>query len=198
MSEKTLNKYIEDVSSSAATPGGGNVAGVVNSLACSLMLMSLRIALLKKDPDNVFGRELEKEVESIKKLSLELASRDSLYFNELMKNYKKGGEELNDSLKKSAVVSLDISEAALELVRKIKSIEIQKFKNIITDVGISLQLASAAFKSGVMNYKINISALKEPAGDLEEKEKKFSSDFNQIFPVLKEKIDRIINKSNVS
>ncbi len=194
MLDDKLLKYIESVASDSSTPGGGNVAGVINSLGCALMLMSLRIAVLKKDKRDPDALQTEKELESLKEKSLCLAREDSRIFSKVMKYWKEGGSSLHRAIKESAEVSLDISEAAFILVSIIEKQELNRFKNIITDVGIALELARAAYESGIMNFKINCAGLQEPSGrHLKEKEKIISAEFNKKFPALRNSVKKIIN-----
>ncbi len=161
MLKESLNKYIEDLSSSRPTPGGGSAAAVVNALACSLMLMSLRIAVLKKDPSDINGRKKEKELLKLKDSSLNLAEQDSLFFAEVIKNWKRKGKELEKSLRNSALVSLKISRAAMSLIDLINTQELKDYVNIMSDVAISVRFASSAFESGIINCRINLSSMSE-------------------------------------
>jgi formiminotetrahydrofolate cyclodeaminase len=70
----SLKSYIDKVASSAGTPGGGNVIATVNSLAASLMLMSLRIAILKKESDSAEALKFEQKLFDIKEKSQDLSS----------------------------------------------------------------------------------------------------------------------------
>ncbi len=193
MLDDKLLKYIEDVSSDASTPGGGNVAGVINSLGCALMLMSLRIAVLKKNKTDSEALNTEKELNMLKDRSLCLAREDSCLFSKVMKYWREGGSSLQNALEESAKVSLDISEAAVLLISIIEKQDLKRFKNIITDVGIALELARAAYESGMLNFKINYDGMKKPAGQLKEKEKNINSEFNKKFPVLRKFVKTIIN-----
>ncbi len=155
----TLKDYIDKVASSAGTPGGGNVISTVNSLAASLMLMSLRIVILKKNSASKSGLELEKELIVIKEESLELAEADSREFKEVMKNWSGGGHRLEESLKGAAMVSLEIARKAVGLIELIEAQDLDVYKNIITDVTISFRLAESAFHGGIANCIINAGAL---------------------------------------
>lgn len=193
MLDDKLSEYIETVSSSSSTPGGGNVAAVVNSLGCSLMLMSLRIAILKKENNNKEALQTESSLEEIKKRSLFLAGEDSRVFSEVMKSYSAGGEKLLRALKNSASVSLDIARAATGLICIIEEQDLKKFANIITDVGIALELARAAYESSLMNYRINTAGLKKSDKSLEKSRYEISRKFEKIFPALRKKVIEVIN-----
>lgn len=157
----SFEEYLEEVSSSKSTPGGGHVAARVNALGCSLMLMSLRIAVLKRNPEDNKAIELEARLLNLRDISLELAEKDSESFRGVMRTWKDGGEPLEKALEYSAEVSKSIAEASLKLIDMINGEDISRYKNIITDVGLALRLAGTAFDGGIMNLKINASSIKD-------------------------------------
>ncbi len=178
----------------SSTPGGGNVLGVANALSAALMLMSLRIAILKKNSGSKKYQNLEKRLLKIQETSLFLAEEDSVKFNEVMKLWKKGGNNLIKALIQSAKVSLKISKQSLLLLKLINVQEISKFSNIITDVGISVELAKAAFNGGIMNYRINIKGIKKGSIILKlaADKSKIESEFEQNYKEAIKKVTKYI------
>ncbi|NLB34616.1 MAG: cyclodeaminase/cyclohydrolase family protein [Elusimicrobia bacterium] len=158
--EESFTEYLKDLSSSRSTPGGGNAAARVNAMGCALMLMSLRIAVLKKTPEDDSAILLEKNLLELQERSMGLAEEDSSSFKGVMRAWKTGGQPLEEALRCSAEVSQKIAAAARELLQMIEGEEISKYKNIITDVGLALALARAAYEGGMMNTKINSAMLK--------------------------------------
>jgi len=158
--EQSFTEYLNEVSSARSTPGGGHVAARVNAFGCGLMLMSLRIAVLKKDPSNTAALKLEKKLLKLQDTSMKLADEDSESFRSVMRSWKSGGEPLENALGYSAEVSQKIAGAARDLLETINSEEISKYKNIITDLGLAAALARTAYEGGMMNLKINSASLK--------------------------------------
>ncbi len=188
--KESIDSYIGNLSSSTAIPGGGNTIALINSFACSLMLMSLRIAILKKGGDTKGETELEKQLLDMQKKSIKLAEEDSLKFKEVLASWKKGGDSLEKALKESAEVSLEISTIGLDLVNIIESQDMSRYSMVITDVGIALQLAGACFNGGMLNYKINVRSLKNQVvfNNLKKIRSKLLKDFNSKYDNLVEKI----------
>ncbi len=189
-----MKDYIESLSSSDSTPGGGNAVGVVNSIATGLMLMSLRIAILKKVGDIEEPLRFEKQLLDIQKKSLELADEDIEKFKEVMASWKIGGERIEKALKESAEVSLEISNQSLELIKLIGMQDIDSYTVILTDVAISLELAGACFRSGIINYKINVKGMKNQVAynSLRKKRDELVEEFNDKYNDLIEKIKSLI------
>jgi len=150
-----LQKYIEDVSSSSGTPGGGNVLGTVEALSCGLMLMSLRIAVLKKGDSAPEFHDLEASLIEFQESAVLFAHEDSKRFSRLMSCWKEGGSKLESAVKSCADISVDIAELALNIMELIDRQNMEKYKNIITDVGIAFELAVSCFRGAEMNYRIN-------------------------------------------
>jgi len=185
--KRSFEDYINAVSSSAGTPGGGHVAGVVCGFAYGLMLMSLRIAVLKRNPDSKEALVLEEKLAELQKESLDCAEEDSEKFKNVMKSWKAGGDELDKAMSEAAEVSLKISEKSYELLKLIKAQELSGFRNIITDVGISAELARAAFRGGIMNCRVNILNISSKGrfeGEIKQLEENFNTDYNYLMEKL--------------
>jgi formiminotetrahydrofolate cyclodeaminase len=185
-----ITGYIEKLSSSAGTPGGGNAIGLVNSFACGLMLMSMRIAILKKNPQDADILDFERQIETIQKRSLELAEKDSIKFKEVLSVWKEGGAKLENALRESAIISMEISRQALKLIEIISSQDLKRYVNIITDVGISAEFAGACFRGGIMNYKINAKGIKN-SGAIEGLNEEITS-MDERFQYLSKKVMDIL------
>ncbi|MFW6173379.1 MAG: cyclodeaminase/cyclohydrolase family protein [Elusimicrobiota bacterium] len=190
---KSLQDYINDVSSQKSTPGGGNVVGVVSSFGCALMLMSIRIGVLAKEPDSRLERDSEEELLKLRQEFIILSERDSKKFKQVIKNWKKRGEELENALKGAAEVSLEMAELNVKLIDLIEKQNLERLRNIVTDVGISLELARACFNGGIMNYKVNKKAVKkqDTIEKLELKSRELIKKFNEKYGKISEKIGRL-------
>ncbi|GEM_PF-3005039 len=186
MQEKlTIREYIDSLSSDKPTPGGGNAAGLANALGCSLMLMSLRIAVLKKNPEDAESINLEKGLLELREESMELAEQDSEKFLSVIKNYKKKGSGLSKAMYEAAQVSLNISSAAEKLSKLILKSPLGKMKNIITDVKMALEFSRVAYSGGMINCSVNESGvqnseLKELKCRKDRIEKNFESNYKEV------------------
>src|SRR3989339_546499 len=95
LSNETLSEYIEKLSSDSGAPGGGSAIGVAGALACSLMLMSLRIAVLKKNSSDAEALQLQDRLIFSRNGFLDLSEKDSEKFKTVMKYWKEKGQGLD-------------------------------------------------------------------------------------------------------
>ncbi|MFZ8845572.1 MAG: cyclodeaminase/cyclohydrolase family protein, partial [Candidatus Hydrothermia bacterium] len=85
----------------------------------------------------------------------ELANEDSLTFEKLLK------EKTFEALKNCIEVSLKIAKLCLEIVKDIEAILENGNENIISDLGISLELIKSALNSSKYNILINLKSSKD-------------------------------------
>jgi len=127
---------------------GGGLAGAI-SLALGISLLRKVIILSK-------GIEYDiKRIDEFIEKSLELANEDSLTFEKLLK------EKTFDALKNCIDVSLKIAKLCLEIVKDIEVILENGNENIISDLGISLELIKSALNSSKYNILINLKSSKD-------------------------------------
>lgn len=127
---------------------GGGLAGAI-SLALGISLLRKVIILSK-------GIEYDiKRIDEFIEKSLELANEDSLTFEKLLK------EKTFEALKNCIDVSLKIAKLCLEIVKDIEVILENGNENIISDLGISLELIRSALNSSKYNILINLKNSKD-------------------------------------
>jgi glutamate formiminotransferase len=127
---------------------GGGLAGAI-SLALGISLLRKVIILSK-------GIEYDiKRIDEFIEKSLELANEDSLTFEKLLK------EKTFEALKNCIDVSLKIAKLCLEIVKDIEVILENGNENIISDLGISLELIKSALNSSKYNILINLKSSKD-------------------------------------
>jgi len=127
---------------------GGGLAGAI-SLALGISLLRKVIILSK-------GIEYDiKRIDEFIERALELASEDSATFEKLLK--KKAFEALKNCID----VSLKIAKLCLEIVKDMEIILENGNENIISDLGISLELIKSSLNSSKYNILINLKSSKD-------------------------------------
>ena len=76
----SLKSYLDEISSSSPTPGGGNVSAFSGAMACSLGIMVCNLTIGKKK-----YAEVEEE---IKDVSFQLPGDDNAAFDKVMEAFK--------------------------------------------------------------------------------------------------------------
>ncbi|MBI3740565.1 MAG: cyclodeaminase/cyclohydrolase family protein, partial [Chloroflexi bacterium] len=88
--EETLAQFLDQLSSSNPTPGGGTASALSGALAASLLLMVCRLTIGKKGYESIDAR-LRDEIAQIEPLRAELIAlmqRDSEAYARVMDAYK--------------------------------------------------------------------------------------------------------------
>lgn len=168
---KTILEYLNELSSSNPTPGGGNVAAFCGALASSLGIMVCNLTLGKNkyaDAENEIIAVKEK-LENYQKLFLELAEKDNKAFNKVMeaiKLPKETDEQKDVRSKKIEEATLQATEVPTEVMRNcnsilplLKTIIDKGNKNSISDAGVAVSLIKASAQSAYMNVLINCKSL---------------------------------------
>lgn len=171
--KKSLQKYLEELSSSSPTPGGGNVAALCGALSASLGTMVCNLTIGKK-------KYLDVEVEMValkEHLStyidkfISLSKDDNEAFERVMDAFKlpKDTEEQkklrNEAIEKStleaAAVPAEVIKSCRALIDLLEVVAIKGNQNSISDAGVAIALISAASEGAFLNVLINYSALND-------------------------------------
>jgi formiminotetrahydrofolate cyclodeaminase len=153
-----IGAFLEDLSSSAPTPGGGATAALAGAMAASLveMVANLTIGKAKYEKVQKEVRILAGKAAKHKEILLKLADEDVKAFNQVMSAYKsKDQRKIKKALMyatevptKVALVSQGVRTLALKIARIGN-------KNAYSDAKSALHLTEAAVKSAQENIKIN-------------------------------------------
>lgn len=192
--EKQLKTLVDEISSSAPTPGGGSVSALIGSLSTALSIMVCNLTLGKKKYANVQEDivRIKTELENITPQFFELYERDSNAFDLVMDAFKlPKSNELEINLRKNAIenATVEATKVPLNLIslchRILKSIvrlsDIGN-QNSLSDAGVSLILIRSAAEGALLNVLINTSALNN-----KELANKFKSEANGFY----DEIERI-------
>lgn len=163
--DKTLRKYLEDLSARRIAPGGGSAAAVIGSVGASLNLMVIGYSVkenITRTEDKEFIVLRVKQGGSLDKLSV-LIDEDCRAFSDLM-NAISSGKNTKDTQEKyirAATVPMDICRQCRE------SMEITIFllenanRKLMTDVKCAAHILKAAFSSAAVNVLVNLKEIKD-------------------------------------
>ncbi len=199
--QKSLKNYLDELSSSSPTPGGGNVAAMCGVLASSLGEMVCNLTIGKKkyltfEPE---AKELSVKFDSFKKDFLILAEKDNEAFNKVMDAFKLPKEtdeqksfrdsEIDRATLEAALVPEEVIIKCKELLPHLEKIAEKGNQNSLSDAGVAISLAAAAAEGAFLNVAINCSGL---SNQVTAKEFLKKSEF--IYHEIKEKSASIISK----
>jgi len=137
-----LKLLISSIGSKMPQAGGG-VAGAI-SLALGISLLRKVIILSKELNYDI------KKIDNYIEKALELSKKDSETFLKLLKN------KSFDNLVECINVSMEMAELCLECIKDVENVLENGNENVISDLGISLELIRSALNSAKYNILINL------------------------------------------
>ena len=168
---KSLNSYLEELSSNSPTPGGGNVSALSGSLACNLGIMVCNLTIGKKKYMEVEDeiKEVKTKLENLNDTFLDLAAKDNLAFDKVMEAFKlpKESEEqkklrsekIEEATLEAAVVPSEVISTARKALPYIQRVAEKGNQNSVSDAGVALSLLSTAAEGAFLNVVINCTSL---------------------------------------
>lgn len=175
--EYSIDKFIEELSSDAPSPGGGSTAAIVAALSSALNSMVYSLTIGKKvfekleDTEKSKMVKLQEESKEFIEKSQSFMEQDRIDFLSLMDSYKlpKDGEE-EATLRKEKIVKntikamktpLLLAEECVEFYDNIEFAVKYGNKNLISDAGVATILLHSAIESSIINVKVNLNFLRE-------------------------------------
>jgi len=168
---KTIENYLEELSSNSPTPGGGNVSALCGVLASSLGTMVCNLTIGKKK-----YAEVENELTVIKnKLGLikenfrQLAKKDNEAFDKVMFAFKMPKETEEQKLERAkaiesatidaAMVPAEVVATGMEILPLLETIAEKGNQNSLSDAGVAVSLTKTAVEGAFLNIAINCASL---------------------------------------
>lgn len=163
--------FLDDLASSAPTPGGGSAAAFTAAEAAALTAMVARLTIGKKKYAGV-EKDMQKVLDQAEALRASLTSaiqNDSAAFEAVMGAYKLPKEDdaqvkarkdaIQAATLKAAEVPLKTAEMALNVMRLAQTAGDLGNLNAITDAWSAAALAHTAISCAGANVRINLSSL---------------------------------------
>ena len=169
--DRKIEEFIENLSSSEPTPGGGTVAALLASISSSLVNMVYNITINKKIFNNL-DKSIKSEIllakdriDNMTNIFLKLMDDDSRAFNKVMESFKlpKSTEEemflrnikIQDSYKEALYTPLQTVRESYKLYDYIYLAGRYGNKNAITDVAVAALSLQSAIEGATLNVRIN-------------------------------------------
>lgn len=173
LTELTSKKFLEELSSSAPTPGGGGAAALAGAMAAALasMVGNLTIGKEKFVANEAEVKELLQQAEEVRFNLLKLVEEDATVFGSFMSCYKLPkstveekairAQAICEAAKKAAEVPLNIARETFKILSIAQRLAIIGNPNVITDAVCSALLARAALRCSEYNVLINLNLTKD-------------------------------------
>jgi len=190
---------MDALASKSATPGGGSVAALTGAMGSALVSMVGNLTLGKEK-----YQEVEDDIKNILKKSEKLRNdlenlmeRDIEVFNQFMatlklpketkEQKKERKQKIQIALIEAANVPLEVAIKCQELFDICQEIAHKGNKSVISDAGVGVILAQAAFDSAILNVKINLPMIQD-----EKSKEKLNSEIKNLTNLTREKKDKVL------
>ncbi len=173
--ETPLQQYLDDLASSQSTPGGGSASALSGAMGAGLASMVARLTLGKADYANV-----HQEIESLVQKTEQLRTRFQALMQEDIEAYgrlsacfkmpRTTDEErvartqaIQARLADAALVPLEVTECAAELLSYCQRIAEIGNKTVLSDIATGTMLASSAGTGASWMVRTNLLVMKDLA-----------------------------------
>lgn len=175
MMDWSTKRFLDELASGNATPGGGSAAAVMGSMGAALVSMVANLTIGKKGYEAVDGemRQLLADSEALRQRLVGMVAEDIAAFDSLMASYKmpKATDEekavrsaaIQTGLKAATEAPLACARACAEGVRLAARALEHGNLNVISDVGVGVLASWAALRSAALNVNINAPQIKDRA-----------------------------------
>jgi formiminotetrahydrofolate cyclodeaminase len=168
-----VTQFLDELASSAATPGGGSGAAIMGALGAALVSMVCNLTIGKKNYAEVEGemREVLAGAESLRARLADMVADDIAAFNGLMVAYGLPKQTDDEKAARRAAIQhalIAATEAPLACARacadviklSMRAAEVGS-RNVISDAGVGALAAQAALRSAALNVDINVPSLQD-------------------------------------
>jgi len=170
---ETIGKFLDELASSAPTPGGGGAAALSGAMGAALVSMVCNLTIGKKNYEAV-SEDLAKVLAKAEELRAALTNgidEDVVAFNSLMATYglpKATDEEkaaraaaIQEALKAATLAPLQTCKTCYEVIELSKEAADKGNVNVISDAGVAVLAANAGLRSCALNVYINAKGIKD-------------------------------------
>ena len=171
--DQPLQHYLDDLASAKPTPGGGSAAALSGALGAALASMVARLTLDKAKYADVQEeiKELLEQTEKLRDRFQQLLQKDIEAYGRLSACFKMPrdtdeeraarSKAIQAQLVEAALVPLEVTESAAELVRLCRRIAEIGNATVLSDVAVGSMLASSAGASAAWMVRVNLRAMKD-------------------------------------
>lgn len=173
--EQSLQTFLDELASSASTPGGGGAAALLGATGAALVSMVCNLTIGKPKFAEVEAqmRELLAKSEGLRAELTRMMAQDVEVFDNLMAAYGMPRETdeqkaartaaIQERTKAATLVPLAAARACAEVIALCRPAAELGNPNVISDAGVAVASAQAGLKSAALNVLINLGAIKDEA-----------------------------------
>ena len=172
---KTVERFVDEVSSHSPAPGGGSVAALAGSLGAALAAMVANLTVGKAGYESAWesSSTLAERAQTLKGSLLRAVDEDTKAFDEVLAAMRlpKGAADekaarataIAAAYEKATSVPLATARLCLEAIELTAEAAATGNRNSASDAGVGALLARAGVESAVLNVRINLPSVRDGA-----------------------------------
>jgi formiminotetrahydrofolate cyclodeaminase len=165
--QSAIDKFLDDLASQNATPGGGSAAAIIGAMGAALVAMVCNLTIGKKKYAGVEEemKAVLTEAEALRHRLTGMVEDDVQAFDAVMGAYgmpketdadkEKRSAAIQDALKLATDVPLRCCHSAREVIDLAAKASDKGNLNVISDAGVAVLAAYAALRSAALNVYTN-------------------------------------------
>ncbi|MDP7976514.1 MAG: cyclodeaminase/cyclohydrolase family protein [TACK group archaeon] len=168
--ESKIKEFLEDLSSTKPTPGGGAASAIVGSIAAALVCKVSALTIGKKKYQDVQEKasEILSEAKTLREDLLENAEKDSQAFNMIIEAYRSsknmGDEEklrvIENASKQACAVPLETASLSYRVLELSETVIKIGNRNATSDAVSAAYFAFSAINGALENVYVNLKNIK--------------------------------------
>lgn len=167
--QNSVSQFLDCLSSSSPTPGGGGVAALAGALSAALCSMVGNLTTGKKKYAE-YEADIQRIISAAQNASgvmYDLISKDAQCFEPLSRAYSLPKDNpdrdniLEDALRLAASCPAQIMDEALKIISLFTELSIKGSRLALSDVGVAATMCESAIKSSLLNIMINTKLMKD-------------------------------------
>lgn len=172
-SDQTIQNFLDELASSASTPGGGGAAALAGAMGAALVSMVCNLTIGKEKFAGVEAdmQQLLAKAEALRSRLTEMMAEDVRAFDTVMAAYRlpKGTDAdkaarrdaIQEASKKATLVPLAAARACADVIELCRPAADKGNPNVVSDAGVAVLCAQAGLKSAALNVLINLGAIQD-------------------------------------
>ena len=179
ITQDSLQKFLDDLSGSAPTPGGGSAAAIMGAVGAALVSMVCNVTLGKKGQEGAATemQNVRAASEQLRARLMAMVAEDVAAFDGLMSAYRlpksdaeqksRRGAAIQASLRSATQTPLDCARACAQVISLARRAGNDGYAGVISDAGVAVLAAFAALRSAALNVYVNAPSLEDRAFAIE-------------------------------
>jgi methenyltetrahydrofolate cyclohydrolase len=173
ITQQTVATFLDELASSAPTPGGGSAAAIMGAMGAALISMVCNVTLGKKGHEAVQAemKMVRDESEKLRAALTSMVADDIAAFDGLMSAYRlpkasddeksRRAEAIQISLSAATETPLACARACAQVIALSRLAGEKGFAGVVSDAGVGVLAANTALRSAALNVFINVPSLKD-------------------------------------